>query len=258
MSKTKSTLFAVAIASIAMMRCSSDGQSGGQGEEPVNAAADGLNGASNNASLDGDNQKAKGKKGAAAEGAAMNNALGGEDFSGANGTAPGNAAPANGGANILTNNLSGSMPNAAAVPLNQSAPINTGTANAALTGNAAPPSNTPSNAAVPTNSAAAPASPATPSAPVAPAATVVNWDKMNASPFANTQMNWPGKGKVKYITRKATKHASPNGPVVGEFNVGNHPLVYQDGNWVELSNGTFVKGDSTTDKPIGYERSPAH
>jgi hypothetical protein len=73
-----------------------------------------------------------------------------------------------------------------------------------------------------------------------------------ASPFANPQMNWPGKGKVKYVTRQVTRHAAPNGPVIGEFEKGDHPLIYQNGNWVELHDGSFVKGNGLTDQAVGY------
>ena len=72
--------------------------------------------------------------------------------------------------------------------------------------------------------------------------------------MTNPQMNWPGRGKVKYVTRHATKHSSPNGPVVGEMATGEHPLIYQNGNWVELSNGTFMKGNSLSEKGVSYER----
>ena len=242
------SIYAVLIGSLFVMRCSSSG--GQQDGEPVNGA-DALNGTEGeNTSLNG-NEKASGQKNNsnAAEGAAMNNANATNNFTG------GNNQGAQSPNNVMTGNL-GSNPglNPTAVPLNQSVPINAG-ANLATQ---------PLNNAVPINAAAVPplnsAAIPTPGAegavatPPTPAVTV-NWDKMNASPFANSQMNWPGKGKVKYVTRKATRHASPDGPVTGEFNVGNHPLVYQDGNWVELSNGTYIKGEATSDKPIGYERS---
>ena len=73
-----------------------------------------------------------------------------------------------------------------------------------------------------------------------------------ASPFTNPQMNWPGKGKVKYVTRQVTRHSAPNGPVIGEFEQGEHPLIYQNGNWVELHDGSFVKGNGLSDQAVGY------
>jgi hypothetical protein len=75
-----------------------------------------------------------------------------------------------------------------------------------------------------------------------------------ASPFSNPQMNWPGKGKVKYVTRPLTRHAAPNGPVLGEFEQGEHPLVFQNGNWVELHDGSFVKGNGLSEKAVGYNK----
>ncbi|MCX6124862.1 MAG: hypothetical protein NTV34_08955 [Proteobacteria bacterium] len=246
------SIYAVFIGSLFVMRCSSSGTQ--QDGEPVNGA-DALNGAQGeNTSLNGNGKAPGNKNGNAAEGAAMNNANATNNFTGSNNQG---AAPAN----IMTGNI-GSNPdlNPTAVPLNQSVPINNGANLATQPINSAVPTNVA--AVPPLNSAAIPipgaegagAPPAAPATP-APASATVNWDKMNASPFANSQMNWPGKGKVKYVTRKTTRHASPDGPVTGEFNVGNHPLVYQNGNWVELSNGTYIKGEATSDKPVGYERS---
>jgi hypothetical protein len=67
-------------------------------------------------------------------------------------------------------------------------------------------------------------------------------------------MNWPGKGKVKYVNRQLTRHSSPNGPVVGEFEQGEHPLIYQNGNWAELHDGSFVKGNGLSEKGVGYNK----
>lgn len=224
-----------------------------QQTEPVNGEANGA--PVENSSLNGNAKKVS-------EGEGMNNATakGGNNFSGANGG--NNFSAANGAAvnnAVLNNSGVGGNPlanptTANAVPLNQSAPLNEGAATG-LTNSALPGTNTaPINGTniAPTNSATPPA---TAAAPTEPAKPTVSWDRMNASPMANPQMNWPGRGKVKYVTRRATKHATPNGPVVGEMETGDHPLVYQDGNWVELQNGTFIKGDSMTDKGVGYERN---
>jgi hypothetical protein len=74
------------------------------------------------------------------------------------------------------------------------------------------------------------------------------------SPFSNPQMNWPGKGKVKYVTRPLTRHTAPNGPILGEFEQGEHPLIFQNGNWVELHDGSFVKGNGLSEKAVGYNK----
>lgn len=238
------------LAVLLLAGCSSDGQQGAQqGDEPVNGAEKSNNAAMEDPSLNG------GAKKNTSEGAAMNNATSGKgvnNFSGANGT---NGAAMN---NALLDNPTGTggAPNPAsnptAIPLNQTTALNTG-AGDALGGANTANSPTPNNAgngnnanAVAEDAAAAPAKPA------------ANFDRMNASPFKNPQMNWPGRGKVKYVTRHATKHATPNGPVVGEVVQGDHPLIYQNGNWVELQNGTFIKGNSMTDSPVGFERKTGH
>jgi len=228
------------------VRCASEGGQDST-EEPV--SGNGLDQQSDvNASLNSNSTASAQQKNAAAQGESMNNAVG-NNFAGANG----NPLMNSGTTNAMSNPLSNPSLNAAAVPLNQSAPVNgTVTTNTLpVTNNAAALANAATEPTPPTNAAVAP----TNTAGATPAASPTSWDKMNASPFTNKHMNWPGHGKVKYITRKATRHASPNGPVVGEFNVGNHPLIYQNGNWVELSNGTYVKGDATTDQPGGYQRS---
>lgn len=227
----------------------------GQGDEPINNT-DNLNSNENvnNASLNGN-----GQGGNAAQGEGLNNAVDqGENYgnnSGGNNAGGSNLIGNNMPSNPLAGNPSGNpFANPAAVPLNNSVPLNAPLVNAAIPTNSLPTNAAPLNGVPLTDPATMPAV-TEPMAPASPTAPVVSWDKMNASPFANPQMNWPGRGKVKYINRKTTKHASPNGPVVGDLNVGNHPLVYQNGNWVELSNGTFVKGETTTDRPTGYERS---
>lgn len=220
------------VALILFVGCSGGSQQQGQQGEQVNGQQEQQQ--LENPSLNGNVKNT-------AQGEALNNAApptGANNFSGAN---PTNGATMN---NALLDNPYGANPNTGnptAVPLNQSTPLNTG--NATALGNSAAP---PTNVVAPTNAAAA------------PAATPSSTDRMNASPFTNPQMNWPGKGKVKYVTRQATRHSSPNGPVVGEMTTGDHPLIYQNGNWVELHDGTFIKGNSMTDTPTGYERRASH
>jgi hypothetical protein len=254
----KPTLIIAVLSSALFLRCSSQGGQE-QGEEPVNGTdqLDQQEDETENASLNGSGA-------AAQQGAQMNNAVD-EEFAqennagnaGNNLNSGSNFVGANNGNssnNLLTNNF-GNNPMAEVgptnVPLNQSTPLNTVPTNVA---------NTPLNQAIPMNNAAptniAPSnSAALPAA--ASSAPTVSFDKMNASPFTNGQMNWPGRGKVKYITRRVTKHAGPDGAVVGELDVGDHPLIYQNGNWVELSNGTFIKGNATTDRGVGYQKGPA-
>jgi hypothetical protein len=235
----------LSITSMLVQNCASSGQGEDQASEPTDEGADGLDNASLNANVPKNN---------AAAGAAVNNAAAasGNNFTGANnGAAINNAVLDNSSQNPLANTGGNPLANPASnptqIPINNSKPINAPQSNGTnllAEQNAAAPSNT----AAPTNAAT------TPEASTAPTA---QFDRMNASPFTNPQSNWPAKGKVKYITRKVTKHSSKDGPVVGELNVGNHPLIFQNGNWVELSNGTFVKGNATSDTPIGYPRRPS-
>lgn len=197
------------------------------------------------------------------QGENMNNVPedGGNNFGGNNKNMFGNNPGANPGANPgLTN-----------IPVNQSVPMEDPALTNVIPTNSVPtngtnlaPINAPVNG-VPVNGAPVNAVPTntiteTPiEAPASPSAPVVDWEKMNKSPFENPQMNWPGRGRVKYITRRVTKHATPNGPIVGEYKVGNHPLIYQNGNWIEISNGTYIKGNAASDRPVGYpKRSNAY
>jgi hypothetical protein len=233
------------VTSLVCARCSSSPQGGQTQEEAMdNSVATDAPAAS------------KGQGGdAAAQGEGMNNAVAGtNNFGGANpsttsqsnnlGVAAsptnpltnGNLAPQNA---LLTNNI----------PLN-AAPVNQGAP--ALT-NAVPINGvTPGNLADPAlpNAETANTAPTKPEA--APAAD--STARAAASPFTNPHMNWPGKGKVKYATHQLTRHSSANGPVIGEFVQGDHPLVYQNGNWAELNDGSFVKGNGLSEKGVGYRK----
>jgi hypothetical protein len=57
------------------------------------------------------------------------------------------------------------------------------------------------------------------------------------------------------VTHQITRHATANGPVIGEFVQGEHPLVFQNGNWAELNDGSFVKGNGLSEKGVGYKKS---
>jgi hypothetical protein len=245
------------------IRCASDSAGGEQGEPVEGEAAEqgqSENGAGNNASLNNG-----GGDEAAAQGESMNNAVEGgsaENFGTAN---AGNNTSAGGSGNAALgesmNNLAAEDPVALnqtanpaltqSAPLNQSAPL---TENVPLNAGLTPVTET-----TPVNGA--PVDPAVPTEAIPPveqaAATPAAGDsaaRAAASPFQNPHMNWPGKGKVKYVTRQLTRHSSPNGPVVGEFEQGEHPLIYQNGNWAELHDGSFVKGNGLSEKGVGYNK----
>lgn len=256
-------------------RCASDQSS--QGGDPVDQGAQGN---VSDASLNGG--PANGSEEASAQGAAMNNAVdnsaSGDNFAGANnqqggmenGTENGgnetamedeNAAlgaalnntgtesnplaspnPAALNSTMALTNPTANPLNTASTPLNNSVNALSGQS---TTDQATPPANASTEGAV----AAQPAE-ATPVA--ASSATDTISARAAASPFSNPHMNWPGKGKVKYVTRNVTRHATPNGPVVGEFEQGDHPLIFQNGNWVELHDGSFVRGNGLSEKAVGY------
>ena len=245
-------------------RCASTQQGGDQASDQLDDGT-GDSGAVN-ASLNGGNGTTPANKSALGE--QMNNAVEGgatNNFAGTNGgnlTNGSNAENASLGAplnNVPINNPNALITNAPPMNLplnNTAAPLNQGATNLAQSGlETAEPS--PANGVTPSNEATA-AESAVASTPPAPAATSEVTDlnaRAAASTFTNPQMNWPGKGKVKYVTRQLTRHSSPNGPVVGEFEQGEHPLVYQNGNWAELNDGSFVKGNGLTEKGVGYKKS---
>ena len=262
--KSRISFVAIFCAALVCTRCASDQAATQQDSDVINGAGGDKN--SGDPSLNSaDGGKKGGKK--AAEGASMNNAVDGgasDNFSGANG---GSGSAGAGGNNAA---LGASLNN---VPVENAAIANPAATN--LLSN----TGTPLNQSAPTDTAAAPLNGVIPQAdaktdlassqldkPAAPAAVPAmtkptdadHAARMAASPFTNPQMNWPGKGKVKYATHQLTRHSSPNGPVVGEFEQGEHPLVYQNGNWAELNDGSFVKGNGLSEKGIGYSKGNAH
>ena len=263
------------LALVLLSKCSSDQQA--QAEDPVTQGSS--QEGSQNASLNGGPSEDVNES--AAQGASMNNALGnsgggnfgnggngGENF-GNGGNGVGNIADGGNelgnsaddtaalGASLNNSLTDDSMTQAANTGLNGgNASLNTG-----LNGSnpQAVPLNTTSQAVNEGNTAAGQNAELTElpaeSAPVQQQTTVqpASGDtRAAASPFTNPQMNWPGKGKVKYVTRQVTRHSAPNGPVIGEFEQGEHPLIYQNGNWVELHDGSFVKGNGLSDQAVGY------
>ena len=254
--KNLSHIIPITVAATLLSHCASS-QQGQQQQQADQFAADGEfgNTTATNASLNSGNGSTPGNK--AAMGEQMNNAVSGgstNNFSGSNnGNLMSNSALGESLNNVPINNTIAVNNTAAPLnaPINQAAtPLNQSATNLAATGLNTTNTTAPTNAAVPLNTTAIPAEP-TP----APAAEVKNSNaRADASPFKNPHMNWPGKGKVKYATRSITRHASPNGPVVGEFEQGEHPLVYQNGNWVELHDGSFVKGNGLSDKAVGYSK----
>jgi len=257
------------VALLLLSKCSSDKQA--QGEDPVTQGSS--QEGSQNASLNGGPPEDSNES--AAQGASMNNAVGnsGNGNFGNSGNGGGNFG--NGGGNIANggNELgnSGADDTAAlGASLNNSLTDEsmTPTANAGLNGgnaglNGGNPQAVPLNS---TSQAVNEGNPATgqnaelteaptEAVPVQQQTTAqpASGDaRAAASPFTNPQMNWPGKGKVKYVTRQVTRHSAPNGPVIGEFEQGEHPLIYQNGNWVELHDGSFVKGNGLSDQAVGY------
>jgi hypothetical protein len=229
---------------LALCHCASSQQGGQQSSGELSEQGFQGQGVASNASLNGAAAKnaAGGNGNSVAEGGSTNN------FAAANsGNGGSNAALGESLNNVPIENPAASASNA--LPLN--APLNTAATplNAAATNLAATENTAATNTAAPVNTVAT----ETATAPAAQNSSA----RAEASPFKNPQMNWPGKGKVKYATRHITRHASPNGPVVGEFDQGEHPLVYQNGNWVELNDGSFVKGNGLSDKAVGYSKGKA-
>lgn len=234
--------------SLTCFRCASGQQAPAQAD-PVQGATAQAAAKQSNTSLENEATPAQGE--------AVNNAVSGSSNFGNNGPAPAKEgdnlgiAPAPSNA-LATENLTAAPTN---IPLNSAVPLNSAEA---LT-NAPPLTNTPpvnAAAAVPATDATATAvEPAGPAAAGIPTGVVDPSARAAASPFVNPQMNWPGKGKVKYVTRQLTRHSSANGPVIGEFVQGEHPLVFQNGNWAELNDGSFVKGNGLSEKGVGYKKS---
>lgn len=72
--------------------------------------------------------------------------------------------------------------------------------------------------------------------------------------YTNPHMNWPGRGRVKYARGKSARHSAPNGPVVGQYEKGDHPLVMKEGEWSELSDGTFMPSSDLSEQGIGRDK----
>jgi len=259
------------LSSMLCIHCASDQKSGQQGD-PIDEGASQSSAESTALNGNGGSKNSE----ASAQGASMNNAVEGEATGNSQGNGGGNFAGGNnGGGNSFGNNTGAG--NGGATVTNENAALgaslNNVTAQDPLAGGNAPlntivnttvntPANAPmnqaagsgSNTLTPVTANSAPAVDTPKSAPTpVQAATNAN-ARAAASPFNNPQMNWPGKGKVKYVTRQVTRHATPNGPVVGEFEQGEHPLIFQNGNWVELNDGSFVKGNGLSDKAVGYDK----
>jgi hypothetical protein len=257
--KNLSHIFSITVAATLLSHCASSQQGGQQSSDQVAGGDELGNTTATNASLNGGNGMTPNNKSAMGE--QMNNAVSGgssNNFSGSNGgNLISNSALGESLNNVPINNpaAASATPAPLNAPLNQAAtPLNQSATNLAATGLNSANTAAPSNAVAPVNAATTPET-----AAPAPVNEVKNSNaRADASPFKNPQMNWPGKGKVKYATRSITRHASPNGPVVGEFEQGEHPLVYQNGNWVELNDGSFVKGNGLSDKAVGYDKGKAN
>jgi len=265
------------LSSTLCIHCASDQNSGQQGD-PIDESASQGSGESTALNENGSSKNSE----ASAQGASMNNAVEGAEeftgegnsggnFSGGNnsgGNSFGNNSGAGNGSATVTNEnaaLGASLNNVQVDdPLAAgNAPLNT-TLDTTLNTTANAPVNAPLNQAaesgsntltpVTANSASAVDAPQSAPPPASVNSTANANSRAAASPFNNPHMNWPGKGKVKYVTRQVTRHASPNGPVIGEFEQGEHPLIFQNGNWVELNDGSFVKGNGLSDKGVGYAK----
>ena len=253
-----------------LSKCASDQSA--QGEDPVDQGT-GEQGVENT-SLNGAGSQNTADTDDIGNGAAMNNAVddaaSGNNFSAQSG---GNNEFGNNSENVPMNDTTTNENAALGASLNNVVPSESnGALNAnpgALLNQAANPINATAtqldngvNALGSNNSGSTPLAESTETVPaemtpqsVAPVATSdAASARAAASPFSNPQMNWPGKGKVKYVTRTLTRHSAPNGPVLGEFEQGEHPLIFQNGNWVELHDGSFVKGNGLSEKAVGYDK----
>lgn len=251
--------FSACVLLLSLSNCASDQSASKQGE-PVQGGKQGNSDVSLNGGQEGD------KSSAAAEGASMNNAVADgsiNNFGSNGGNAGAGNTPTNENAAIgasMNNSTSDPALTAGDAPVNPSASLdsNPGLASNPLNATATPLNNTAplaGNQAAPANEQAQASDGSAPAQVAPPTSSLSNpSSRAAASPLTNSQMNWPGKGKVKYVTRQITRHSSPNGPVVGEFEQGDHPLIFQNGNWVELHDGSFVRGNGLSDKGVGYNK----
>ncbi len=119
------------------------------------------------------------------------------------------------------------------------------------------------NAAVPTNATAntTPGSPNAATGNTNSNGATTEVAKENAKPqmegkeYSNPHMNWPGRGKVKYIRGRSARHAAPGGAVVGQYDKGDHPLVMKEGDWAELSDGTYMPSSELSEQGIGRDKN---
>lgn len=157
-----------------------------------------------------------------------------EDFSANEGQTTNNA-----GEEISNNQLANLTNDAGAqAPINNAA-LNAEAApmNAAIT-NAAPMNAAPMNAAAPVN----------PAAPMADVAAPVDPVTAAASPT--------DRGIVKYVRSSGLSIVDQPGSttVSGTLDQGDHPVVWENGEWARLSNGKYVSSKGLSEKGVGRVR----
>ncbi|MBP9706313.1 MAG: hypothetical protein KBD78_01620 [Oligoflexales bacterium] len=83
---------------------------------------------------------------------------------------------------------------------------------------------------------------------------------MNGTPVApvnqvNTVPQSSQGARVKYVTADGvTAHNQPNGTVVETLSLGDHPLVWDESNWVKTSEGYYISKQGLSDQPVGRTR----
>jgi hypothetical protein len=63
-----------------------------------------------------------------------------------------------------------------------------------------------------------------------------------------------GNGMVKYAPGPVEVFDQPNGKMIGQFQTGDHPLVYEDNGWSRTADGRFVNQNALTNKGVGRPR----
>ena len=66
----------------------------------------------------------------------------------------------------------------------------------------------------------------------------------------------PG-GRVKYVTSSSTVYSDKGSAPSGQLEQGDHPLVFEEGEWSRTADGQYIDAASLTDAPVGRYELPA-
>ena len=62
-------------------------------------------------------------------------------------------------------------------------------------------------------------------------------------------------GLVKYVLSASSLYDKPDGNKIGNLEKGDHPLVFQDGEWSRTSDGYYIPDGDLTPRPVGRNRA---